>query len=167
MPSIPHINWYSRNNLPIWNVTGILQSLWGVMFVVWCRVFDIFQFMAMFLWMKDNKILRGHARVTHHLKTLAHVKIDLEDTAIIRKAIDEVFICVSILSYCIVFGLVFWNILGNNSIWSIIKISLLWIQLMIVVIRMVSAVFSRYFDHLYGKLSLIWGYYSHVISIYL
>lgn len=88
LPTIPLINRYSRSNLPIWNVTAILQALWGVMFVVWCTVLDLFQFMATFLWMKDSKMLRGPPGVIHHPKTLAHVTVDLEDIAIVRKAID-------------------------------------------------------------------------------
>lgn len=88
MPTIPHVNRYRRSRLPIWNVIGILHALWGVMFLVWCTVLDLVQFVTTFLWMKDSKMLRGPPGVIHHPKALAHVTVDLEDITIVRKAID-------------------------------------------------------------------------------
>jgi hypothetical protein len=166
MPTIPHINRYSGSNLPIWNVTGILQALWGVMFVVWCTVLDIFQFMAMFLWMKDNKMLRGPPRVIHHPKTLAHVKVDLEDMPLSERLLTGFLYVFPFSAIALLLALsfeIFWVIIASDLI---INISLLCRQLMMLLLGCLVRIL-RYFDHLYGKLSLIWGSYSHVILIYL
>lgn len=88
MPTIPHVNRYRRSRLPRWNVIGTLQALWGVMFLVWCTVLDLVQFVTTFLWMKDSKMLRDPTGVIHHPKALAHVTVDLKDITIVRKAID-------------------------------------------------------------------------------
>lgn len=131
MPTIPRINRYRRSNLPIWNVIGILQALWGVIFLVWCTVLDLVQFMATFLWMKDSKMLRGPPGVLHHPKALAHVTVDLEDIAIVRKAINGVVIYVFPFSAIALFlalssEIIFVLITGD----LIINISLLCRQLM-------------------------------------
>lgn len=97
MPTIPRTNRYNRSNLPIWNVTGILKAIWGVMFVVWCTVLDLVQFMATFLWIKYSKMLRGPPGVNHHPKALAHVTLDLQDVAIVRKATERLLTCSSYL----------------------------------------------------------------------
>ena len=84
-----------------------MQELWGVMFLVWCTVLDLVQFVTTFLWMKDRKMLRDPLGVIYLPKALAHVTVDLEEITIVRKAIDGVFICLSTLIYCTAFGLEF------------------------------------------------------------
>ena len=107
MPTITHVNIYRRSRLPRGNVIGTLQALWGVIFLVWCTILDLLQFVTTFLWMKDRKMIRDPPGVIHLPKALAHVTVDLEDITIVRKVIDGVFICLSTLSYCIAFGIEF------------------------------------------------------------
>jgi len=90
MPTIPSSNRASKNKLSMWSPRGILQAVWSAVFSLWCTVLDLLHALATFLWLKDSKTLRGPPEVVNHPKRLAHVTLELQDIAIVKKAVNGV-----------------------------------------------------------------------------
>eukprot|EP00253_Pinus_taeda_P026973 PITA_26973 len=88
MPTIPCSNRVSKNKWSVWSPRGILQAMWSAIFSLWCTVVELLHALATLLCLKDSKILRGPPEVVDQPKRLAHVTLDLQDIAIVKKAVN-------------------------------------------------------------------------------
>ena len=64
--------------------------MWSAVFSLWSTVLELLYALATFLWLKDSKTLRSPPEVVDYPKRLAHVSLDLQDIAIVRKAVNGV-----------------------------------------------------------------------------
>ncbi|KAH9287994.1 hypothetical protein KI387_032111 [Taxus chinensis] len=86
MPTIPRVQ--KGKKISTWSLTQIFQAIWTLMLSLWFNALSLLHAVATYLWMKDSKMFRGPRDVLSHRRRLAHVTVDLEDIAIVKKAIN-------------------------------------------------------------------------------
>ncbi|KAH9324705.1 hypothetical protein KI387_004883 [Taxus chinensis] len=85
MPTIRTIQ--KEKKIPKWSLRAILEAIWTLVFSLWCTALNLLHALATMLWMKDDKMVRGPQGVGSHPRRLAHVTVDLEDIATVKRAI--------------------------------------------------------------------------------
>ncbi|XP_057823416.2 wax ester synthase/diacylglycerol acyltransferase 11 [Cryptomeria japonica] len=86
MPTIRSLQ--KGNNSSPWTLTATLQKMWTVLVSLWCSALTLVHAFATLLWLKDGRMVRGRQKLSSHPRRLAHVTVDLEDIAIVKKAIN-------------------------------------------------------------------------------